>query len=201
MIVIEGRLEYLGWRRPWNIETRGNKIDLSVEFWKVASALKDTPSAMEYQRDLIGIAADPASPFNLEYNVEGEGVIISRREGFGFSSVVYHCESIFCALNGREVIVAIEEAGFKVFANPQEVVPSVKFYGDGNMSRIRPGDERAVCGVATGDACIFLTASAKGFECAKFSSFARHLLDRKAEGTIRATRIGNCRNVGREETP
>jgi len=199
MIVIEGRLEYLGWRRPWNIETRGNRIDLSVEFWKVARGLKDKPAAMEYQRDLFAIKADPASPSNLEYNVEGEGVIVSRRESFGFSNVAAYCETILCNLNGREVIVAIEDAGFKVFANPQQVVPSVKFRNPGNMCRIPAGHEQTVCGVKTGDACIFLTVSADGFGCAKFSSLARHLLDRKAEGTMRATRIGNCRNDGREE--
>ena len=45
---------------------------------------------------------------------------------------------------------------------------------------------------------MFFIAGGGGFECQKFNSYiARGLLDRYGKGTMRASRIGNCKIVGR----
>lgn len=201
--VIEGRLEYLGWSRPWSVVRDGRVVaDLASPFWAVAQRLKDKPTAMPAAPDSFGLKADAASEYDLDFDAIGAGIIISKRNGFGFTNVLAYCEAILCNLNGREIIASIEEESFSVFANPQAPeVPALKRKREGG-NLIPIGDEfiRSRCGAGTADACIFITVGSGGFECAKFAqSLTRTLLDRKATGTMRATRIGNCRVDGWEE--
>jgi hypothetical protein len=204
-IVIEGRLEYLGWRRPWNIE-RGDKVfDLSRDFWTVAGRLKDAAASMPCKPDEFVLKADVASNWNVEFDEVGSGIILARRgHAFGFTNVLSYCEAILCNLNGREVIASIEDNSFSVFANPHgPQVPALKRKKEGGNIIPLPDDVPADrCGLGKGpDAtCIFLVAGAGGFECAKFAgSMTRTILDRRADGTFRATRIGDCRIDGWED--
>lgn len=202
-IVVEGRLEYLGWSRPWSVFNEGRiAADLSLPFWAVAQRLKGKSASMPVAPDSFSLKTDTASEYDLEFDEVGAGIIVSKRDGFGFTNVLAYCEAILCNLNGREIIASIEEESFSVFANPQAPeVPALKRKREGgNLIPISDEIVRSRCGAGTADACIFIVAGSGGFECAKFAqSLTRTLLDRKATGTMRATRIGNCRVDGWEE--
>lgn len=199
---VSGKLEYLGWDRPWMVGER----DVSRLFWETAACLKDRLATQTYSRDGYALTADPLAGMKLEHEGRGSRPGLFKEDGsFGFTNVAAYLEMALWRLNGRTVnVMCAPEAVFSIEAAAFEQVPEVRYY-DGNMSRgspdAGPNDEfvRRVCKPSTVDCCIFLTAGADGFACAKFSGWlTQSLLDRKAEGTLRATRIGNCRNIGRE---
>lgn len=206
-VVIEGRLEYLSWNRFWTVSSGVRSADLSAPFWQVAQRLKDQPVNLDMKSDSFTLRADPASEWVLEFEEIGGGIIVSRKgSAWGFTNVLSYIEAILCNINAQEVIASIEDDSFTVFANPtaQADVPGLKRPRDvrGNSIPISDDIVRTRCGAGTADACIFITASASGFACEKFNgSMTRMLLDRKAQGTMRASRIGNCRIDGWEGYP
>lgn len=203
--VIEGCLEYLSWNRNWLVASERDTVDLSVHFWDVAKRLKDQPVGLTLKPESFTLRAVPGSIWHLEFEEVGSGIVISRKgEHFGFTNVLAYLETILCNMNAQEIIASVEDGRFAVFANPVAAakVPALKRPRDaaGNSIPISDDIVRTRCGAGTADACIFITASASGFSCEKFGgSTTRMLLDRKAKGTMRATRIGNCRLDGWEE--
>ncbi|KQU96478.1 hypothetical protein [Devosia sp. Root105] len=203
MQTVSGRLEYLSWDRPWKV----GELDAAPHFWDVAESLQNIRAEHAYHRDGYTLRANPEAVTELRHGGRGNGAGLFNADGrFGFSNVAAYLEWSLCALNGRTVNLIVSPSTiFSIEAAAFEEVPEVRFFGEGNMSRgspdAAPNDEfvKRVCQPGSADCCIFLTAGADGFSCAKFSgSTARLLLDRKAEGTMRASRIGNCRIVGRE---
>lgn len=201
MKVIEGKLEYLTWRRPWKVEIGDRFNDISIVFWDFAERLKGKRVQMSYTLDSFTLAANEKSDFALNFEVRCEGIALDKIDGFGFSNVLAYCESAMHRLNGREIIVAVDDVSLKIFANATENVPEVKYKSSGNMARVPEEMVRGPCGLGEGpNTCIFLVAGSEGFECAKFEgSLSRQLLGRKAEGAMHAKRIGNCRLIGRED--
>lgn len=197
---VAGPLEYLGWQYPtWKI---GIDHDLKGAFWRFAEKNRDQPCRQEYSRGSYTLTADPEAEFDLSYNESGLGILLTKRKrgGFGFTNVTAYLEWALQALNGRDVIAEISDTKFTVAADPGENVFGVYFTSPGNSARIPDGAENSICKVGTSEACLFTSFSTKGFRCEKFSgSTAGMLLARKAEGTIRAQRIGNCALLGREE--
>ncbi len=204
-VVIEGRLRFLGWNRPWNVE-RGDKVfDLSRDFWHVAERLKDAAASMPCRANHFVLQADPTSEYNCEYEEVGGGIVISRRSKFGWTNVRSYCETILANLNGQEIIASIEDGSFTVFANPHgPKVPTIKRKKSdrGNTISLEPGLETSRCGLGKGpqETCAFLGAGQTGFQCLKFDgSTTRTILHRLSEGTFRAKRIGDCAIDGYEE--
>ncbi|ANH05180.1 hypothetical protein shn_14835 [Shinella sp. HZN7] len=200
MTIISGRLEYLGWKRPWKVDGGSNAADLSREFWQFAEQRRGKPIKHVYDRDNYMLKADDASEFDLNYIEAGEGIIAQKREGFGMFNVAAYLEWALLALNGRQIIATITPGGFWLTNAPNEDVPGVVFQREGNMGVVPPGMERAICKVGQGaECCIFLCGGSTGLECAKFDpAFARQILDRKARGQMNADRIGDCRLLGRQ---
>lgn len=203
-LIVEGRLEYLGWQRPWLVETEAGPVDLSAHFWRVAQALTDQPTTMECDRDAILIRRDENSDMILKHGGVGQGVYITKvAPAFGFSNVLAYLEEQLCSLNARQItaIVTPDADSFSIHTPKGEDVPGVRYFGGGNMCRVPEGMETEVCGISKGKgACIFLTFGVGTFQCAKFAgSMGRTLLERHATGTMNAGRIGNCKCVGREE--
>jgi hypothetical protein len=202
---IKGKLEYLTWDHPWNVtpvDAAGAElgpIDVKEFFWAVAQRHKDKLCSHDESRSHYELKADPTSEFNLEFEKVGWGLGLFMTEGrFGFSNVAAYLEAAFCRLNGRHVIVESTADSFKISADPGHQVFGVKYHGSGNYAQVPEGKERDLCKVGTVDACLFSVCGPDGFECAKFSGYtARALLDRKAKGDIRATRIGDCECTGR----
>ena len=201
MNTVLGKLEYLGWQRPWDV----GGLDVSARFWDVAESLQGRRAEHTYHRDGYTLRANPEATRELRHGGRGQGAGLFGVDGaFAFTSVASYLEWALCALNGRTVSVSHDPGSvFWIEAAAFEEVPGVRYFGDGNMARLDPADPEAfrrVCKPGAGaDCCIFMTAGADGISCAKFSGgMARHLLDRKAAGAMSAGRIGNCRNVGRE---
>lgn len=195
-----GRLEYLGWNRPWFIVEGKSVHDLSVDFWSFAEEHRGKGVTHAYDRDSYTLVASDASEFDLEYLERGGGIIASKRAGFGMFSVIAYLEWALLALNGRPVIATIDERGFKISRDPAEDVPAVVYKPSGNMGVITPGMARAICKMGQGpECCIFLCGGAEGLECGKFDAvLARQIVERKAKGLMNADRIGDCRLIGRE---
>lgn len=206
-VVIEGVLEYLSWNRYWSVTAEDRVADLAEHFWQVAQRLQDQPVNLDMKPGSFTLRADPASEWVLEFDEVGSGIIIVRQGAtFGFTNVLSYLEAILCNINAQEVIASIEDDSFTVFANPttQASYPGLMRPREVRGNSIPISDEivKTRCGAGTADACIFITASADGFACEKFNgSLTRMLLDRKAQGTMRASRIGNCRIDGWEGHP
>ncbi|RWX72520.1 hypothetical protein [Mesorhizobium sp. M2A.F.Ca.ET.039.01.1.1] len=199
-----GTLEYLGWQRPWTLTAEdGSTRDISADFWDAAERLKGKPTSMDARGDSIALRADPASEYELIFETRGEGILISKMPSFrwGFSNVLYYFEQHMHNLNSRRIEVEIAEDRFALIARDAEDTPAV-YYSDGNLAAIPEGWERSICRVGEGkNTCIFFTAGAGGFSCAKFSGpMGRMLLERHAAGQMNAGRIGNCRIAGRKDS-
>jgi len=199
---ITGRLHYLGWfNRPWTLETTAGNVDLWPVVEEFLLALNGQRASHQKDRDGYWLAADSTSTYRFNYEPD-KCVSLDVVDGFGFSNVHAYMDSALIWLSGRLVIIEIDAGMCLHFrADESEQVFSVQF-GDSNSCEVPEGAERSVCKVGEPDCCVFLACGAKGFSCEKFSGpTARVLLDRLAQGTIRATRIGSCAVNGRKEKP
>lgn len=205
MVEIKGRLRFLGWRhKPWVIEADdGIQVDLFPLLDVFLRGLNNKLATHTRDNVSYELRSDETSDFYLVYSPD-EGLVcpvLSHKE-FGFSNVTAYFESTAIWLTGRKVIVTFEDGDpkqFRIAADPEEVVHKTKFFGNGNSSRI--WREKTVCQVGTENCCIFAVCGPAGFCCEKFNDpIARILLDRLARNEIRATRLGNCENIGREDS-
>lgn len=203
-IQIKGRLEYLGWRHPWNVFPTDDvgaelgPIDVKPFFWTFAERHKGQLCAQDHQRGCYVLKPDTASEMSLDFDIVGAGILLVRADGgFGFSNVSAYLDTALMFLNGQHVIFAPPGEEFRVAADTSHPVFGVKRHGDGNLCKIPTGKETEICKPGTPDCCLFLIMGGGGFECAKFCPpTARMLLARKVEGSIRATRIGDCEVLG-----
>jgi hypothetical protein len=185
--------------RPWALtQLNGSKIDLFPFIHK--TLLKMDGKSAKYQQDSksCSLMLDDSTDVVVDYKADGV-VWLKKMEGFGMSNIVVYLSEALTWLSGRRVEVDFSDKGFKITADSTEKVFGVKFLGRGNSCRIPEGAERSVCKIGTSDVCIFLVAGSDGFTCEKFSSGGRHMLHRHFDGTTRASRVGNCACVGREE--
>ncbi|WP_454629670.1 hypothetical protein [Bradyrhizobium cenepequi] len=202
---IKGRLNYLGWAHPWNVTPQdelGSELgpfDIKPLFWTFADRWKDQLCDHDAESYGYELKRDDSSKYKISFAEIGAGILLTRADGgFGFSNITADLDGALMRLNGRHVILDTVDTSFKISADPDHPVFGVKHHGSGNYAQIPAGNERDVCKVGTTEACLFLIAGSRGFECAKFSpSTARMLLRRKAENSIRATRIGDCEVTGR----
>lgn len=203
MTELKGRFFYTGWlNRPWRLVDEEAKEHKEIDLHPlIADALiKWDGQRMSHENSHNGYSLwlDPKSEYNL-VNGEDDFVILDKPAQFGFSNVVAYMETGFHFANGRLVIVTIDDDGFQIEADPAEEVLGLYFTHD-NSCDVPAAAEHSVCKAGTRDCCIFLTMGPSGFQCEKFSSgTARHLLDRYAKGEMNATRIGNCKLLGRAE--
>ncbi len=197
-----GILEYLCWDLPWTLKGEFDPIDLRNSFWPIVKRLKGKGAAHNSERDAYTLFANKQSGMLLDTGGIDQGVFLSKESSpISFSNVTAYLESTFFALNGRHVVVVASEDIWKISAAAGEDVPAVKYKNPGNSSRIPEGMETAICKIGHGEeCCVFFTAGSDGFSCSKFDSVvARSILDRKSRNELKAGRIGNCRNIGRED--
>lgn len=202
---LKGRLQYLGWfHRPWKIITDEGETDLWPIMDSFLSSLAGERASHRRGTEDYALFADPNSGYRLTYEPD-KLVLLETADESGMLNVHAYLDEVLVWLSGRMVEIEIDETekSFKAAADPAEQVFGVYFTGDGNSCGIPDGAERTVCKMGEGkETCIFLSFGSGGFYCEKFSgSTARLLLDRLAEGTIKAGRIGNCAVLGREEEP
>lgn len=197
---MKGRLHYLTWDRPWClIENDGQLVDIAPVFWDFAEANRGAPASLNISLDRIDLVIDPSEPLRIDFDGRGAGIIL--RSDARFQNITAYLAMAMERFNGRQVDVDLSSTSFALVADPAEAVPEVLFKIEGgNEGRIPEGEERNRCKIGQGsECCIFVLFNSSGFECGKFGTFSRVLLERHVSSKMAAGRIGNCRLGGREK--
>ena len=201
MKIFKGRLVYSGsWvNRPWALtQDHGLVIDIYTFIDEVLWKLNGKFVSKHTNGEFYSLRSDSKSKLRLQYEPD-KLALLKKDDKSASSNIGSYLPEILTWLSGRSVRIEVSDTGFKIMANQSEKVFGVKFFGDGNMARVPLGAEVNVCKISQPDCCIFLTAQADGFACAKFSSLAQGLLVRHFKGTIRASRVGRCAIIGQEK--
>lgn len=200
---LKGKLEFISLWHPVKLFTDKGEVDLREHYFKLFEKLNGVKSKMDTAMNSITICADENSDRVIKYENDKDGILIllNNADGsFGMSNINAYLPDILQRLNGRSVIVSVEEDGISITNNPDEEVFGL-YYTRNNCCKIPDDKIKTVCKIGTSDCCIFTAAGADGFECLKFDSpTARHLLDRYSKKEMNASRIGNCAILGRNET-
>lgn len=200
MTVITGTLRFTGWLGTFTlIQSDGQAFNIWPAIVKAMAGMAEKRAEHKRERESYRLAVNPASDYKLVYEIGDNPLLLLADGGFGMSNVGLYLAEACQWLNGRVVAVTLTDDLIEIVATEQDADLDLKFT-DGNSCAIPPEAIDRTCKPGTTEACAFLTCSADGFQCAKFSgSLAARLLDRIEKGTIRAQRIGTCRCVGREE--
>jgi hypothetical protein len=195
-----GKLEFISLFHPINLTKKdGTVIDLREHFFKVFENLNGINSSMNQTMNSIEIIADASSPSQVKFKNDGESLLILIKSETGMSNISAYLPAMLQKLNGREVILIETETSIKICNTPHEWVFELE-YTHGNSCKIPEGQWDTVCQIGTHNTCIFVTAGPNGIMCEKFNTpMARTLLNRHHEGTMNATRIGDCAVTGRKE--
>jgi hypothetical protein len=202
--IIKGKLKYISIFNPIEILTNDGTLDLRNDIFNVFTNLNDKPTTMNDGRNYIEIVANQNSEYHMEFKKDDAKdtilMILSKKPDFGFSNLGAYLPNKLQNLNGMQIIVTITDESIKIENDPAEQVYEL-YYTDNNSCHIPDDKVKEICKIGEEDCCIFCTVSGKGFECQKFDSFtSRMLLDRYSKGNMNATRIGNCKIVGRKES-
>lgn len=184
--------------RPWLIcKDDGTEFDIYPLIDAFLCKNNGKAAFQQDEPDYYQLLIDPDSEYRLDY-VADDHAILKKIEGVGMSNLGYFLPHSLEIYSGRRVTLEVGDAKLRLGVGPDEDVHPVRLFGDGNNGRIKEEEEYTVCKMGTPDSCVFLTLSAEGFVCAKFSSASRLLLTKRFKGEIRSRRIGSCKVVGRE---
>ena len=203
MKILTGVLIFSGsWtNRPWKmVSTDESAEDLYPAVNDALRALNGRPATQEETPTSYRLRHDESSKMAVDYQPD-QSALLTNRDGPSRLLNIGAClPRTLVALSGRKVVAEFDENGFAITADPDEEVFGVHFFGDGNICRIPEGAEHSICKMGTPECCIFLACGgSQGFTCEKHSSLGPLLLKRKFHGQIRASRVGSCEVVGREE--
>jgi len=193
-----GKLEFISFFHPIKIDD----LDIREHLWKFFYDLNGVQASMKQTMNSIEIYSDVKSEYKVKFEKDNENksllILLSKEPKFGFSNLCAYIPDMLKRLNGMQVIVNITKDSIKFENDPEEKVYELK-YTRNNSCEIPDDKVKEICKIGEKDCCIFCTVDADGFLCEKFSSLGENLLHKYAEGTMRATRIGNCKIVGRTE--
>lgn len=203
MTTLKGKLIFISFWHPIKLETEDGVLDLRTEYFKVFKNLNDKKTSMDGGMNDLTICVNKDSEYKMKFekNITEESIlmILENADGFGFSNVGAYLPDTLRRLNGMQVIVEVDEDSIGIKHDETEKVFEIN-YTNNNSCRIPEDKIKVVCKIGQEDCCIFCSVSGDGFQCQKFDSYmASSLLRRHAEGTMNATRIGNCKIVGRIE--
>lgn len=210
MTTLKGKLTFISLWHPINLETEDSELDLRVQYFGLFRNLNGKKANMKYGMNDLTILADEDSEYEMVFEKSGDeiestdtdtiGIILKKSgEGWGMSNIGAYLPDALQRLNGMQVIVEVKEDSIAIRHDETEEVYEIK-YTHNNSCRIPDEDVKKICKIGKADCCIFCSVSGNGFLCQKFDGhMATHLLNRHAEGTMRASRIGNCKIVGRIE--
>ncbi len=194
-MIYKGRLVFMGWDNPWVLSTGNGDIDIRKPIDEILVRLDGQLAEHNNGKNFYSIWQDNNSKFRYSYNA----MCLNKVDEFGFSNVQAYLENGLVWLSGRLVEIYAEGSSLKIVADPSEKVFGVYFTKD-NYCAVSDEDARGICKPGGTDCCVFLGMGATGFQCLKFAGpTARMLLDRLAQDTIRAKRIGNCEVLGRKD--
>lgn len=199
MKTLKGKLKFISLFKPIMV----GDIDLREYYFNLFKSLNGIKSRMNYSMNSIEISADENSDKVIEYENDGNGILILLNNidgSIGMSNIGSYLPEMLQRLNGMEVIVSITDNNINITNDPDEKVFEI-CYTRNNCCKIPDDKINSVCKIGGKDCCIFICAGSDGFECLKFDTpTARMLLDRYSKNDMRASRIGNCKIIGRNET-
>ena len=199
---LQGKLEFISLWDKIKLTTETDEIDLRDYYFKLFDHLNGKKTRMTHGMNSIEFSADENADRIIDYLNDGERIGISLRseDKSSASNIGHYLPSTLQTLNGRNVVVSFTDSSIKISNNPDENVMGL-YYTDDNTCKIPDEKVKEVCKIGTRDCCIFLSAGAKGFSCLKFDTpSARMLLDRYSKKEMNASRIGDCKILGRKET-
>lgn len=195
---LKGKLEFISLFKPIMI----GETDLREYLFNFFENLNGKKSKMIYSMNSFGIVLDENSDQVIEYKKADDSlliILVNADGSFGMSNIVAHLPDMLQRLNGMNVIASITDDKFDITDDPEEEVFGL-YYTRNNCCKISDDNVKKVCKVGEKDCCIFVSTSSEGFECLKFDSHtAGMLLDRHSKNEMNATRIGNCKILGRKE--
>lgn len=190
---LRGKLFYFGWfNHPWRLVAEEGEIDVWPAVDAFFSRIAGKRASHYEHQEGYGILTDQNSEYIFHYTPDGL-VLLEKEKGIGGSNVHAYLDNTFLRLNGRTVEIEADESSLRVTADPSEKVFHVPLT-HGNSGKVSDKIAQDICKMGQGDAaCIFLTFSGERYFCEKFNDpLARASLDRLAQGTIQARRIGDC---------
>lgn len=203
MKTLQGRLEFISLWDKIKLTTQTEEIDLRDYYFKLFEQLNGKKAKMleGSNRNSIEFISDETSDRVINYLNDGKRIAISieTEDKVSWSNIGAYLPSTLQTLNGRNVIVNINENSIKISNDPDENVMGL-YYTNGNYCTIPDDKVKEVCKIGTNDCCIFCSVGANGFSCLKFDSpSARMLLDRYSNKKLNSSRIGDCSILGRKE--
>lgn len=202
MKTLQGKLEFISLWDKIKLTNETGEIDLRDCYFKLFEQLNGKKTRMEQDKNSIDFIADETADRVINYLNDGEriGISLESEDKVSWSNIGAYLACTLQTLNGRDVIVRVDETGIKISNSPNEKVMGL-YYTDGNTCKIPDDKVKEVCKIGTNDCCIFCSAGAKGFSCLKFDTpSARMLLYRYSKKEMNASRIGDCAILGRNET-
>lgn len=193
MTIFSGRLNFFGWHiQPWTLKTEEGEIDLWPLFDAFFTRSKGVRASFEGEVDSFMLRVDENSNSLLEYHNAMVGLVKET----GWSNVTYFIELKLMALNGRMVIIEVDEDNINMKPEPTEQVFGV-YFSVGNMCLIPEDKVQDICKPEQEkESCAFLSATGDGYMCQKFDTvMAGLILQRLSQGN--SGRIGNCAILGR----
>ena len=206
MITLKGKLEFISFWNPIKLVSENGELDLRKDYFRVFENLNDKKASMSGGMNNLKVFADETADklMNFEKNDKEDSILMilkSEGKGWGMSNLGAYVPDMLQRLNGMQVIVEFDDESISIKHDESEKVFELN-YTHNNSCKIPDDKVKEICKPGQEGCCIFLTVGGGGFECQKFDScMSRMLLDRYSEKTMRASRIGNCKIVGRiEET-
>lgn len=211
MTTFKGKLTFISLWNPINLKTKDTELDLRVQYFGLFRYLNGRKTSMKYSMNDMTICFDKDSEYELKFeksddeieSIENDtlGIILKKsNDDWGISNITAYLSNILKRLNSMQVIVDVEKDSIAIRHDESEKVHEIK-YTHNNSCSISDDKVKKICKVGQKDCCIFLTVSSDGFMCNKFNYIGSTLLNRYSKGTMRANRIGNCKIVGRSESP
>lgn len=204
MTTLKGKLTFISLWNPINLETQDGELDLRVQYFRLFRELNSKRASMKYGMNDITIFADEDSEYELVFEKSGDEIestetdtfSILLKKSFGGSNIGAYLPDALKRLNGMQVIVDVDKDSIAIRHDETEKVHEKK-YTHNNSCSVGDDELKNICKVGQEDCCIFITSGRNGFMCEKFNSLGKTLLGRHVEGTMRASRIGNCKIIGR----
>lgn len=206
MITIKGKLEFISLWNPIRLDIGTTELDLRTDYFRIFTNLNGKKASMSGEMNGIKIFADETSDRVMNFEIEKDTInshndkilMILKNDGkeWGFSNLGAYIPDILQRLNGMHVIVEYDDKSISICHDETEKVYELN-YTHINSCKIPDDKVKEICKIGESDCCIFVTAGSNGFMCEKFNYMASLLLERYSQGTMRASRIGNCKIVGR----
>jgi hypothetical protein len=202
MITLKGKLTFISLWDPINLTTENEELDIRTDYFRVFTNLNGKKTSMKYGMNNIKIFSDESSDRKMifEKNDEDDTIrmTLENINEWGMANIGAYLPDQLQRLNGMRVIVEFDDESISIYHDENEKVYELN-YTHNNSCKIPDDKVKEICKIGETDCCIFVTAGSNGFMCEKFNYMAVTLLDKYSKGTMRASRIGNCKIIGRIE--